>query len=94
MANEIRDRLVESMAKRFKELYKDGDWNFNEMLVGVADYLLDDGWVRPPCRCKDCKFYEPYNKPVEDFDGYCIARDCETDEMDYCNYGQMRNNNG
>ena len=53
MANEMRDRLVESMAKRFKELYKDGDWNFNEMLVGVADRLLDDGWIRPPCKVGD-----------------------------------------
>lgn len=47
-------------------------------------------FVEIPCRCKDCKLYEPYNKPVEDFDGYCIARDCETDEMDYCNYGQRK----
>lgn len=57
MANEMRDRLVEFMAKRFKELYKDGDWNFNEMLVDVADRLLDDGWVRPPCKVGDKVWY-------------------------------------
>lgn len=39
-------------------------------------------------RCKDCKFYRPYNKPVEDFDGRCFARECETDEYDFCNYGE------
>ena len=62
MANEMRDRLVESMAKRFKELHKDGDWNFNEMLVGVADYLLDDGWVRLPCKAGDTVYLIPtYN---------------------------------
>lgn len=41
-------------------------------------------------RCKDCKFYEPYGKPCEDFDGRCFARECETDEYDFCNYGVMR----
>lgn len=38
-------------------------------------------------RCKYCKFYRPYNKPVEDFDGRCFARNCETDEYDFCSYG-------
>jgi hypothetical protein len=48
-----RDRLIELMHKQFTELYKDGDWNFNEMLVGVADYLLANGVILP-IRCKDC----------------------------------------
>lgn len=39
-------------------------------------------------RCKNCKYYEPYKKPVEDFDGKCFARNCETDEQDFCNYGE------
>lgn len=38
-------------------------------------------------RCKDCKFYEPYDKPSEDFDGKCFARECETDDSDFCSYG-------
>lgn len=41
-------------------------------------------------KCKDCKFYKPYDKPCEDFDGWCLARNCETDEYDFCNYGVMR----
>ena len=41
-------------------------------------------------RCKDCKFYEPYDKPPEDFDGRCLARECETDDSDFCSYGVMR----
>ena len=47
-------------------------------------------------RCKDCICYEPYNKPIEDFDGYCVARGCETDETDFCNYGEKKEgiNNG
>ena len=41
-------------------------------------------------RCKDCKFYEPYDKTPEDFDGRCFARGCETDEYDFCNYGDEK----
>lgn len=43
-------------------------------------------------RCKDCVHYEPYQKPVEDFDGACFARCCETDEQDFCNYGKRKTN--
>ena len=35
-------------------------------------------------RCKDCKHYKPYVKPVEDFDGECIVRESETDEDEFC----------
>lgn len=38
-------------------------------------------------RCKYCKFYESYDNPLADFDGRCFARNCETDEYDFCNYG-------
>lgn len=41
-------------------------------------------------RCKYCKFYKPYDKPSADFDGRCFARNCETDEYDFCNYGVMK----
>ena len=39
-----------------------------------------------PIRCKNCTWYEPYEKPVEDFDGWCSARSCETDEEEFCSY--------
>lgn len=45
-------------------------------------------------RCKYCKFYRPYNKPVEDFDGRCFARGCETDDNDFCSYGERRKDDG
>lgn len=48
-----RERLIELMQKQFAELYKDGDWNFNEMLVGVSDYLLANGVIVPPCKVGD-----------------------------------------
>lgn len=40
-------------------------------------------------RCKNCKFFDQYDK-VEDFDGQCIARDCETDKEEFCSYGEKR----
>ena len=49
----MRDRLVELMGKQFSELVKDGDWNFKEMLVGVADYLLANGVIVPPNKVSD-----------------------------------------
>lgn len=41
-------------------------------------------------RCKKCKHYEPYEKPVEDFDGRCLMRACETDEEEFCSYGERK----
>lgn len=41
-------------------------------------------------RCKDCVYYKPYAKPVEDFDGRCTARRGETDDDEFCNRGNRR----
>lgn len=61
-----RDRLIELMHKQFTELYKDGDWNFNEMLVGVADYLLANGVIVPPLRTVGDKLYiHQFNKALQ-----------------------------
>lgn len=39
-------------------------------------------------KCKDCAFYKPYPKPVEDFDGLCtVTQSQETDEDRYCSWG-------
>ncbi len=51
--NSDKDRLIDLMHKQFAELYKDGDWSFNEMLVGVAEHLLANGIIVPPCRVGD-----------------------------------------
>lgn len=37
-------------------------------------------------RCKDCRFFDSYDK-VEDFDGQCVVRNCETDKEEFCSYG-------
>ena len=39
-----------------------------------------------PVKCKDCRYFIPYEKPVEDFDGRCFVRECETDKEEYCSY--------
>lgn len=37
---------------------------------------------------KDCAFYKPYPKPVEDFDGLCtVTQSQETDENRSCSWG-------
>lgn len=48
----------------------------------VANYLLlkDDNFRK----CKTCVFYEPYDEPIDDFDGVCTAHDREIDEEEYC----------
>lgn len=40
-------------------------------------------------RCKDCKFFDSYDK-VEDFDGQCVVRNCETDKEEFCSYGRKQ----
>lgn len=40
-------------------------------------------------RCKDCRFFDSYDK-VEDFDGQCVVRNCETDKEEFCSYGSKK----
>ena len=73
-----------------------GDNNIPPVKCGIyfgllyAKSLVETAETVEITRCKDCKFYEPYDKPSEDFDGRCFARECETDDSDFCNYGVMR----
>ena len=45
--------------------------------------------VQEVVRCKNCRFFDSYDK-VEDFDGQCVVRDCETDKEEFCSYGNKR----
>jgi hypothetical protein len=93
-----REALREAFIKHFDAVYDDGKLVFSDHICTAEDCEdilklvaeLPTADVVPVVRCKDCKFYEPYKKPVEDFDGECIARDCEADETDFCNYGERR----
>lgn len=40
-------------------------------------------------RCEQCNCFKPYDK-VEDFDGSCIVRECETDKTEFCSYAVPR----
>jgi hypothetical protein len=40
--------------------------------------------------CKDCKHYREYERPVEDFDGFCVINENEYDKDFYCQYGERR----
>ena len=88
-----RNALLERLNKRLDNLrkrcgfydhYADG---YAECVGEIVDALAAD-MVRV-VRCKDCKWYRPYDKPVEDFDGLCLVRG-ETDEMEYCSYGDRK----
>ena len=67
------------------------DDNVNGNCDGMIDFTVIDcisgADVAPIVRCKDCIHYEPYRKPVEDFDGRCSVKGHETDEMEFCSYG-------
>lgn len=45
--------------------------------------------VQEVVRCKNCKFFDSYDK-VEDFDGQCVVRNCETDKEEFCSYGRKQ----
>lgn len=59
---------------------------YHDMIVSCPHHIPKADVVEV-VRCKDCKHYKPYSKPVEDFDGECIVRECETDENEFCSYG-------
>lgn len=59
-------------------------------LAAYEDTGLSTDEVTEVVRCKDCKHFHPCIKPVEDFEGWCIARECETDEPEYCSYGERK----
>lgn len=56
----------------------------------VVNYLLlkDDNFRK----CKTCTFYEPYEKPTDDFDGTCIMHNRETDEEEFCSCYEVEEN--
>ena len=44
----------------------------------------------PVVRCRECKWFKPYQKPVEDFDGRCVVHMCETDDEEFCSIGRRK----
>ena len=66
----------------------------------IADYLLDNGVVLPPCRCKDCAYfdglYEDSLAETAEVEFVCLNSELyeKVREDDYCPYGKRRADNG
>jgi hypothetical protein len=58
MQNEMRDRLIKDLRiSKTEWLEKECDHETDKELVEyVADYILDDGWIRLPCKVGDKTF--------------------------------------
>jgi hypothetical protein len=41
-------------------------------------------------RCRDCKYYQEYEPPLDDFDGWCPIHENDYDRAFYCQYGERR----
>lgn len=54
MANEMRDRLVELLNETF-----DAQYTKSVLITAehTADYIIADGWIRPPCKVGDHIYY-------------------------------------
>jgi hypothetical protein len=59
MANEMRDRLVESIETARDDWWEKAGHNKTSKASAdyIADCLLDDGWIRPPCKVEDKIWY-------------------------------------
>ena len=58
----------------------------------VAEFFLQklkENGLICECCCEKCVHFSPF-ETVEDFDGYCVARGCETDKTDSCNWAATR----
>lgn len=81
----MRKRLIEML-----EHCPSINWLDDSRLQIIADYLLVHGVIVPTVTCKNCTFYEPYEK-VEDFDGRCcLMNGSEVDEDFYCKWGAKK----
>lgn len=79
------------MAENYKELYHWAkhmlDKYQDEIVPGLREQLAKRVEV---VHCRECTWFKPYQKPVEDFDGRCVVHMCETDEEEYCSCGKRR----
>lgn len=76
MANEMRDRLIKDLRiSKTEWLEKECDHETNKELVEyVADYLIDDGWIRLPCKVGDKTFLllEKINGDYDIVESKCV----------------------
>ena len=77
MQNEMRDRLIELVCDKIQDGHCIGYCNHPpcSQCKDLADYILADGWIRPPCKVGDKVYCIEYNlKIIEEYtvSGYTI----------------------
>ena len=75
MANEMRDRLIKDLRiSKTEWLEKECDHETNKELVEyVADYLIDDGWIRPPMKLGQMCFKPWYSAWSDEVRQYRVS---------------------
>ena len=75
MANEMRDRLIKDLRiSKTEWLEKECDHETDKELVEyVADYLLDDGWIRPPMKLGQMCFKPWYSAWSDEVRQYRVS---------------------
>ncbi len=61
----------------------------------IKEYLSSNDIVEV-VRCKDCKYFIKFAEDyisVEDADGMCDFYDCGMKRLDFCSYGERRDEN-
>ena len=87
MTNEMRDRLLHLIHEAEEKFTDRPVLDIEEF---VADYLIENGVIVPPCRCKDCDHFINYKSGgtycEEHSDGWG-DNIVYVDEDDYCSFG-------
>jgi len=84
-----RDSLKHQIIETYEYEFPTASGAFDEFVTKIIPNIINNAPTIdavPVVRCKDCQSFRPYPKPVEDFDGFCIQRGCETDEKEFCSY--------
>ena len=83
MANEMRDRLVELIQAKQDEITLCG--SYAEYL---ADSILNDGWIRPPCKVGDKVYYPSglYDRVFEKTVDEILLNENESDKGYYIHF--------
>lgn len=91
---DILQKLFDEEYKTTRKLIEDGETYLDNLAEGFSEAarvirVAPIADVQEVVRCKNCRFFDKYDK-VEDFDGQCVVRDCETDKEEFCSYGSKR----
>lgn len=88
----VKERLKGSPI--FNHFGEDGLF-IREAVLDIIDKFATDhsADVLEVVRCRDCKYYQEYEPPLDDFDGWCPIHENDYDRAFYCQYGERREEN-